>query len=132
MRRRERLSKVRMARCSTASVREKEEPRGMVVVNGERRSIAKLIRFTPSELERVLDQAQASGRPVACFIREASLGSRPRMKNGSVGDTVIHHLARLGTRLRALARTATEQNLPAAADFDAALSDLLDTIRQIE
>ena len=104
----------------------------MPVVNGERRSVAKLIRFTPSELERVLDQAQASGRPVACFIREASLGSRPRMKNGSVGDTVIHHLARLGTRLRALVRTATEQNLPAAADFDAALSDLLETIRQIE
>ncbi len=25
----------------------------MVAVNGERRSIAKLIRFTPSELERV-------------------------------------------------------------------------------
>ncbi len=104
----------------------------MVAVNGERRSIAKLIRFTPSELERVVDQAQASGRPVACFIREASLGSRPRMKNGSVGDTVIHHLARVGTRLRALARTATEQNLPAAADFDAALSELLETIRQIE
>ena len=104
----------------------------MVAANGERRSIAKLIRFTPSELERVLDQAQASGRPVACFIREASLGSRPRMKNGSVGDTVIHHLARLGTRLRTLARAATEQNLPAAADFDAALSELLETIRQIE
>jgi len=54
------------------------------------------------------------------------------MKNGTVGDTVIHHLARLGTRLRALARTANEQNLPSAADFDAALSELLDTIRQIE
>src|SRR6266700_1026698 len=132
MRRRERPGKVRMARCSTGSVRDKEGPRGMVAVNGERRSVAKLIRFTPSELERVLDQAQASGRPVACFIREASLGSRPRMKNGSVGDTVIHHLARLGTRLRALARTATEQNLPAAAEFDAALAELLDTIRQIE
>jgi hypothetical protein len=104
----------------------------MVAVNGERRSIAKLIRFTPSELERVVDQAQASGRPVACFIREASLGSRPRMKNGTVGDTIIHHLARLGTRLRALACTAREQNLPAAAEFDAALAELLDTIRQIE
>src|ERR1051325_7652596 len=73
-------------------VRDTEEPRGMVAVNGERRSIAKLIRFTPSELGRVGDQAHASGRPVACFIREASLGSRPRMKNGTVGDTVIHHL----------------------------------------
>ena len=104
----------------------------MPVVNGERRSLAKLIRFTPSELERVVDQAQASGRPVACFIREASLGSRPRMKNGSVGDTVVHQLARLGTRLRAIARTATAQNLPAAPDFDAALSELLETIRQIE
>jgi hypothetical protein len=121
-----------MARWSTASVRDKEGASGMVAVNGERRSIAKLIRFTPSELERVVDQAQASGRPVACFIREASLGSRPRMKNGTVGDTVIHHLARLGTRLRALACTAKEQNLPAAAEFDAALAELLDTIRQID
>src|SRR2546430_11660840 len=86
-----------MASGSTASVRDKEEPRGMVAVNGERRSIAKLIRFTPSELERVVDQAQASGRPVACFIREASLGSRPRMKNGTVGDTVIQD--RKSTRL---------------------------------
>src|SRR5881398_1721933 len=132
MRRRERPVKVRMARCSTAFVLDTEEPRGMVAANGERRSIAKLIRFTPSELERIVDQAQATGRPVACYIREASLGSRPRMKNGTVGDTVIHHLARLGTRLRALARTATEQNLPAAADFDAALFELLETIRQIE
>ena len=104
----------------------------MPVVNVERRTIAKLIRFTPSELERVVDQAQASGRPVACFIREASLGSRPRMKNGTVGDTLVHQLARLGTRLRAIARTATEKNLPNAADFDAALTELLETIRQIE
>ncbi len=104
----------------------------MPSVNGERRTIAKLIRFTPSELERIVDQAQSTGRPVACYIREASLGSRPRMKNGTVGDTVIHHLARLGTRLRSLARTATEHNLPAAADFDAALAELLETIRQIE
>src|SRR2546427_8856319 len=132
MRRRERPGKVSMARCSSASVRDKEEPRRMPSVNGERRTIAKLIRFTPSELERIVDQAQASGRPVACFIREASLGSRPRMKNGTVGDTVIHHLARLGTRLRALCRAAKEQNLPAAAEFDAALAELLDTIRQIE
>lgn len=105
----------------------------MPVINEERRSVAKLIRFTPSELERVLDQAKASGRPVACFIREAALGSRPRMKNGStVGDTLVHQLARLGTRLRTLASTATETNLPNAAEFDAALSDLLATIRQIE
>src|SRR2546427_13218114 len=107
MRRRERPGKVSMARCSTAFVRDTEEPRGMPVVNGERRSLAKLIRFTPSELERVVDQAQASGRPVACFIREASLGSRPRMKNGAVGDTVVHQLARPGTGPRAIARTAT-------------------------
>jgi hypothetical protein len=81
----------------------------------------------------VLDEAKASGRPVACFIREAALGSRPRMKNGStVGDTIVHQLARLGTRLRTLARAATERDLPNAAEFDAALADLLETIRRIE
>lgn len=105
----------------------------MPVINEERRTIAKLIRFTPSELERVLDQASASARPVACYIREAALGSRPRMRNGStVGDAIVHQLARLGSRLRALAQTAAEHNLPNAIEFDAALSDLIETIRQIE
>lgn len=105
----------------------------MPVVTEERRTVAKLIRFTPSELERVLDQAKASGRPVACFIREAALGSRPRMKNGStVADALVHQLARLGTRLRALSRAAAERDLPNATEFDSVLSDLIETIRQIE
>ncbi len=105
----------------------------MPVINEGRRTVAKLIRFSPSELERVLDQAKASGRPVASFIREAALGSRPRMRNGStVGDAIVHQLARLGTRLRTLARTATERDLPDAADFTGALAELLETIRQIE
>ena len=104
----------------------------MAVINAERRTIAKLIRFTPSELERLVDLAKVSGKPVASFIREASLGSRPRMKNGTVGDTLIHQLARLGTRLRTLARAAAERDLPNATEFDAVLSDLIETIRQIE
>jgi len=105
----------------------------MPVINEERRTVAKLIRFTPAEVERVLDQAKASGRPVACFIREAALGSRPRMKNGStVGDAIVHQLARLRTRLRALARAAAERGLPNATEFDDVLTDLIETIRQIE
>ena len=105
----------------------------MPVINEERRTAAKLIRFTPSELERVLDQAKASGRPVASFIREAALGSRPRMKSGStVGDAIVPQLARLGTRLGPLARAAAEHDLPNAADFNTALAELLATIRQIE
>ena len=104
----------------------------MAVINQERRSVAKLIRFTPSELEAVLDHAKASGQPVASFIRAAALGSRPRMRDGPVGDVVVRQLARVGTRLRSLARAATEQGVPNAAEFDAALADLLEVIRQIE
>jgi len=104
----------------------------MPVHHGERHSIRKNVRFTPSELERVVDQARTAGRPVACYIREASLGARPRRKDGTASANVIHYLARLGTRLRAVARTATETGHPNAADFDEALSELLETIRQIE
>ena len=103
----------------------------MTVLNRERRSITTSIRFTPSELERVVDQAHTSGRLLSCYIREASLGARPRRKHGTARDMVVHYLARLGTRLRAVARTATETGHPNAADFDEALSELLETIRQI-
>jgi hypothetical protein len=89
----------------------------MVAVNGDRRSIAKLIRFTPSELERVVDQAQASGRPVACFIRELSLGSRPRMKNGTVGDTVIHAQVELTYRPHAYQAHSHTRQLTITDDF---------------
>ena len=104
----------------------------MAVSHEELRSISRTVHFTPSELERVVDQAHTSGRPLACYIREASLGARPRRKKGSARDTVVHYLARVGTRLRAVARTATETGHPNAADFDEALSELLETIRQIE
>ena len=104
----------------------------MTVLNRELRSIRKSIRFAPSELERVVDLAHASGRPVASYIRETSLGARPRRKDDAAKAKVIHYLARLGTRLRAVARTANETGHPNAADFDEALSELLETIRQIE
>jgi hypothetical protein len=90
------------------------------------------IYFTPSELERVVDLAHASGRPIGCYVRETALGARPKRKHGTANANVIHYLARLGTRLRAVARTATETGQPNAADFDEALSELLETIRQIE
>jgi hypothetical protein len=104
----------------------------MPVRHEERRSIKKTVHFTPSELERVVDQAHASGRALGRYIREASLGARPRRKHGTARDTVVHYLARLGTRLRAVARMATETGQPNAADFDEALSELLETIRQME
>jgi hypothetical protein len=104
----------------------------MAVPNGERRSHKFSVYVTPSELERLVDQARTSGKLLACYVREASLGARPRKKNATARDTVVHYLARLGTRLRAVARTATETGHPNAADFDEALSELLETIRQIE
>ncbi len=104
----------------------------MAVLNRERRSIKTYVCLTPNELERVVDQAHASGRTVSSYIRETLLGARPRRKDDTASAKVIHYLGRLGTRLRAVARTATETGQPNAADFDEALSELLETIRQIE
>src|SRR5438876_5004126 len=70
--------------------------RGMPVINEERRTVAKLIRFAPSELERVLDQAKASGRPVASsHDRARALIQRPRTLRCHPSEASDPGLARL-------------------------------------
>ena len=97
-----------------------------------RRTCTKLIRFSPEELEVVTTRAAASGRPVACYIRENALGSKPKARPGTFSDVLVYHLARTATRLRALAASAAAAALPNAEDFNATLGDLLETIRGIE
>lgn len=97
-----------------------------------RRGCTKLIRFTAEELHAVVDRAAAAGRPVACFIRESAVGQKPKAKPGTLNDTLIRELARVATRLTSLVTSANSAALPNAADFDATVRDLLDTIRGIE
>jgi hypothetical protein len=97
-----------------------------------RRTSTKLIRFTPEELQIVTMRAAASGRPVACYIRENSLGAKLKPRPGAIADTLIYQLGRTATRLRALAASAATPPIPNLEDFQAALTDLLETIRGIE
>ena len=90
------------------------------------------VRSSPSELRAVTERARACGRPVARYIREASLGAVPRARRTHASDDVIRQLARLATRLAALATSATAQQLPGAADFEAAVAETLDAIRRLD
>ena len=98
----------------------------------EKREHAKLIRFTAAELHRVAERARLAGRPVACYIREASLGPAPRVRPTGFSDSVIRTLARLATSLPHLAQQAREHRLATGTDFDAAVDDVLTLIRELD
>ena len=96
------------------------------------RSCKKLIRFTPAELARVNERARAAGQPVACYIRDISVGARRKASSVSLGGPIIHSLARVATQLRGLREAAVQRALPEAADFGAAVEDLLALIQRID
>lgn len=104
-------------------------PRSLEV---HRREYTKLIRFRADELDLVRERARAAGRPVACFVRESSIGSTPRARRSEFNDALIRHLARIGGHLDELSKVAREQDLPRAAEFDQAVQEVLDLIRQID
>ena len=97
-----------------------------------KRTCPKLIRFSIAELETVAARARVSGRPVACYIREASLGPAPRVRRTDLNDSLIRTLAHVAGRLTSLAATAKEQQLSSAAEFENAVSDVLDAIRSLD
>jgi hypothetical protein len=99
----------------------------------EKRVHVKLVRFAPSELRLVMHRARAAGRPLACYIRDASLGTATRARRASASDELIRHLARLAGRLGKLSQAAAEQHLQGGvADYDAALAEVMDTIRRLD
>lgn len=103
--------------------------------NGARnsqRTCAKLIRFAPDELQLVIDRARSAGRPVACYIRESSLGRAPRARRTTSNDAVIRTLGQLATRLSLLAAEAKNQHLAQAEEFEKAVSEVLDIVREAE
>jgi len=97
-----------------------------------RREYTKLIRFRADELEMVVERARAAGRPVACFVRESSIGSTPRARRSEFNDVLIRDLARIGSHLDDLSKVAKEHDLPRAAEFDHAVKEVLDVIRRID
>ena len=69
----------------------------------ETRTCVKLIRLSAAELQIVTERARVSGRPVACYIRESSLGPTPRARRTDLNDSLIRTLAQVATRLTSLA-----------------------------
>ena len=96
------------------------------------RTCARLVRLTPDELRTIADRARECGKPVGRYLRETALGAVPRVRRTHASDLLVRQLADLATRLGALARVATNTGLPAAAEFESAVGDVLETIRQID
>lgn len=97
----------------------------------EKRECSKLIRFTAAELQIVVDRARGCGRPVACYIREVSLGGKPRIAAASLAPTMIRDLARVATHLQRLRSVANERALPETESFGAAVDDVMNLIRAL-
>ena len=98
----------------------------------ERRTSTKLIRFAPEELQLVIDRARSAGRPVACYIRESSLGPATRARRAAISDAVIRTLSQIATRLSLLATEAKNQRLAQADQFEQAVLEVLDIVREVE
>ena len=88
-----------------------------------------LVRLTPDEHARVAARAREAGRPVARYVREASLGAPPRARRTAERDPVIRTLARVATRLVALAGEAETAGLPSASAYRNAVDALLALVR---
>ena len=72
-------------------------------------------------------------RPVACYIREAALGTAAtRARRSSTAEALIRTLARSATLLTELATQAQAQGLPSGADFRAAVDAVLALIRELD
>lgn len=97
-----------------------------------KRTCTRLIRFSPDEIQLVAERARVSGRPVACYIRDSSLGASPRVRRTELSDSIIRALAQVATRLAPLAAAAKEQGLAGAADFERTVSDVLNIIRDLD
>ena len=97
-----------------------------------RRTSTKLIRFSPDELDLVINRARSAGRPAACYIRESSLGPAPRARRAGLNDAVIRALSQLATRLSLLATEAKNHHLARADDFQQAVSEVLEIVREVE
>lgn len=99
---------------------------------GGQRTAAKLVYFTPAELDQVEELARIAGRPVGRYIREAALGVRLAAKPGQVTDAALAELARIGNNLNQITRAAHAGGVPrvehAAAET---LAELLAAVRRL-
>jgi len=99
----------------------------------DKRSILKLIRFAPAEIDAVTQHARACGLPVARYIRETALGAVPRIQRSQVHAELIRQLAAIGNNLNQLAHVAnTTARLPDERALRTTLDEILRAIRQLD
>ena len=98
----------------------------------ERRTVKKVIRYTRGEADRVAVRAHECGRPMACYVREVSLGTSLKARHGRADAELIRVLAGIGNTLAGLAHlAATDSTLP-REHFNGVLNELLEVIRRFE
>ena len=92
-----------------------------------------MVRFTADEFALIRERARECGKPPARYIRETALGAVPRARRSTANAAVIRELARIGNVLTQLAEVARRSDTPAgSAAIEAALSEVLETIRRID
>lgn len=87
-----------------------------------RRSCPARVRFTATEFAFVRERAQAAGRPLARYVREAALGA-PLRTAGAADPALIREMLHLGNALQRLADDAEVRGGGYAAGRSAACMD---------
>lgn len=70
------------------------------------------VRLTGRELAALRRRARAVGLPLSDYLRASALGSRVRMRPGSLEREAIAQLARIANNLRQLQAVAREAGQP--------------------
>lgn len=85
-----------------------------------------LVRFTPTEFDRVRAAATVAGRAMARYVREVALGAVPHARRQVTDTKVVAQLARIGNNLNQFAHVANATDrFPTEARLDAVLSELV-------
>lgn len=98
----------------------------------ERRTKPTIVRWTPTEIERVTQRAKECELPVARFVRECTLGAVPKAARNVDQKALLRELSRSGNNLNQLAHEANARDLfPAQEKIEAALTVHLTVLRQL-
>lgn len=80
----------------------------------------------------IVDQARATGRPPARYVREVSLGAAPKARRNRENDEMIRELGRIGTALMHLGKVAKESGrIAEQRAIENALQELLASVRRL-
>jgi len=97
-------------------------PPPKVGVTGKRDHLSKTY-FTEEEFSLVSEKAQACGKQVSVYLREAALGTEIKVRKLRHRDAIIRELSLIGTELRHLREKGAEH-----PKLDAALDEILNLL----